>query len=118
MLVIPKQAVAVAKPQIVNRKFSLFVGSPLLKASTQPASDIYEDEGILMVDCSLHQPEITTRGYELVFPYHRPDTCRPDCRKYIAEQVQTKKVAVMYDKQQVRRSIATAVRDVPGKKRH
>ncbi|HCP02050.1 MAG TPA: leucine ABC transporter subunit substrate-binding protein LivK, partial [Pseudomonas sp.] len=43
----PKQAVAVAN-RIVNEGISFVVGH-LCSSSTQPASDIYEEEGILMI---------------------------------------------------------------------
>jgi branched-chain amino acid transport system substrate-binding protein len=43
----PKQAVAVAN-KIVNDGIQYVIGH-LCSSSTQPASDIYEDEGILMI---------------------------------------------------------------------
>ena len=43
----PKQAVTVAN-RLVNEGVSFVVGH-LCSSSTQPASDIYEDEGILMI---------------------------------------------------------------------
>lgn len=61
----PKQAVAVAN-KIVNDGAKFVVGH-LCSSSTQPASDIYEDEGILMITPAATSPEITARGYELIF---------------------------------------------------
>jgi len=52
----PKQAVAVAN-KIVGDKIAFVVGHTC-SSSTQPASDIYEDEGILMVTSSATAPEI------------------------------------------------------------
>ncbi len=107
----PKQAVAVAN-RIVNQEIQFVVGH-LCSSSTQPASDIYEDEGILMVTAASTSPEITTRGYELVFRTIGLDSLQgPTAGKYIAEQVKPKKVAVIHDKQQYGEGIATAVRDV------
>ncbi|MFO7704856.1 MAG: branched-chain amino acid ABC transporter substrate-binding protein [Halopseudomonas sp.] len=107
----PKQAVAVAN-RIVNQEIQFVVGH-LCSSSTQPASDIYEDEGILMVTAASTSPEITTRGYELVFRTIGLDSLQgPTAGKYIAEQIKPKKVAVIHDKQQYGEGIATAVRDV------
>lgn len=107
----PKQAVAVAN-RIVNEEIQYVVGH-LCSSSTQPASDIYEDEGIMMVTAASTSPEITERGYELVFRTIGLDSLQgPTAGKYIVEQVKPKKVAVIHDKQQYGEGIATAVRDV------
>lgn len=107
----PKQAVAVAN-RIVNEEIQYVVGH-LCSSSTQPASDIYEDEGILMVTAASTSPEITERGYELVFRTIGLDSLQgPTAGNYIVEQVKPKKVAVIHDKQQYGEGIATAVRDV------
>ena len=56
----PKQAVAVAN-KIVNDGIQYVIGH-LCSSSTQPASDIYEDEGILMITPGATNPELTQRG--------------------------------------------------------
>ena len=95
----PKQAVAVAN-RIVNQGISYVVGH-LCSSSTQPASDLYEEEGILMITAASTSPEITARGYELVFRTIGLDSLQgPTAGKYIAEQVKPSKVAVIHDKQQ------------------
>lgn len=107
----PKQAVAVAN-RIVNDDIQFVVGH-LCSSSTQPASDIYEDEGILMITAASTSPEITSRGYELIFRTIGLDSLQgPTAGNYIAEQVKPKKVAIVHDKQQYGEGIATAVRDV------
>ena len=107
----PKQAVAVAN-RIVNDDIQFVVGH-LCSSSTQPASDIYEDEGILMITAASTSPEITERGYELIFRTIGLDSLQgPTAGNYIAEQVKPKKVAIVHDKQQYGEGIATAVRDV------
>ena len=107
----PKQAVAVAN-RIVNEGISFVVGH-LCSSSTQPATDIYEDEGILMVTPAATSPDITSRGYELIFRTIGLDNMQgPTAGKYIVEQVKPSKVAVIHDKQQYGEGIATAVRDV------
>ena len=60
----PKQAVAVAN-KIVNDGIQYVIGH-LCSSSTQPASDIYEDEGILMITPGATNPELTQRGYQRI----------------------------------------------------
>lgn len=107
----PKQAVAVAN-RIVNEGISFVVGH-LCSSSTQPASDIYEEEGILMITAASTSPEITERGYQMIFRTIGLDSLQgPTAGNYIAQQVKPSKVAVIHDKQQYGEGIATAVRDV------
>ncbi len=105
----PKQAVTVAN-RLVNDGVRYVVGH-LCSSSTQPASDIYEDEGILMITPASTSPEVTSRGYELIFRTIGLDSMQgPVAGNYIASQ-NPEKVAVIHDKQQYGEGIATAVRD-------
>ncbi|GBL53098.1 ABC transporter substrate-binding protein [Pseudomonas citronellolis] len=105
----PKQAVAVAN-KIVNDGVKFVVGH-LCSSSTQPASDIYEDEGILMISPASTSPDITSRGYKLIFRTIGLDNMQgPTAGKFIAEHVKPKIVAVIHDKQQYGEGIATAVK--------
>ncbi|SFP10477.1 branched-chain amino acid ABC transporter substrate-binding protein [Pseudomonas borbori] len=105
----PKQAVAVAN-KIVNDEVKFVVGH-LCSSSTQPASDIYEDEGILMISPASTSPDITARGYELVFRTIGLDSLQgPTAGNFIADHVKPKAVAVIHDKQQYGEGIATAVK--------
>ncbi|TYP65016.1 branched-chain amino acid ABC transporter substrate-binding protein [Stutzerimonas stutzeri] len=111
----PKQAVAVAN-KIVNDEVSFVVGH-LCSSSTQPASDIYEDEGILMITAASTSPDITSRGYELVFRTIGLDSLQgPTAGNFIADTVRPKNVAVIHDKQQYGEGIATAVKETLEKK--
>lgn len=105
----PKQAVAVAN-KIVNDGIKFVVGH-LCSSSTQPASDIYEDEGVLMITAASTSPEITNRGYQLIFRTIGLDSLQgPTAGDFIAEHLKPKNVAVIHDKQQYGEGIATAVK--------
>lgn len=56
--------------KVVNDGIKYVIGH-LCSSSTQPASDIYEDEGILMITPAATAPELTARGYQLIL-HHRP----------------------------------------------
>ncbi|MET9607378.1 ABC transporter substrate-binding protein [Streptomyces sp. NPDC006512] len=60
-----RQAVAVAN-KIVNDGVKFVIGH-MASVTTQPASDIYEDEGVIMITPGATDPEITARGYRLIF---------------------------------------------------
>ncbi|WP_166257807.1 branched-chain amino acid ABC transporter substrate-binding protein [Marinobacter salicampi] len=105
----PKQAVTVAN-RLVNEGVQFVVGH-LCSSSTQPASDIYEDEGILMITPASTSPEITSRGYELVFRTIGLDSMQgPVAGEYLAS-LNPDRVAVIHDKQQYGEGIATAVKE-------
>lgn len=105
----PKQAVQVAN-KIVNDGVQFVVGH-LCSSSTQPASDVYEDEGVLMVTAASTSPDITTRGHKMVFRTIGLDSMQgPKAGTYIAEKVKPSKMAVIHDKQQYGEGIATAVK--------
>ncbi|OED43183.1 leucine ABC transporter subunit substrate-binding protein LivK [Endozoicomonas sp. (ex Bugula neritina AB1)] len=107
----PKQAVAVAN-KIVNDDIRYVVGH-LCSASTQPASDIYEDEGIMMITAASTSPDITTRGYNLIFRTIGLDSMQgPTAAGYIIESIKPKKMAVIHDKQQYGEGLASTVKEL------
>jgi branched-chain amino acid transport system substrate-binding protein len=105
----PKQAVTVAN-RMVNEGVRFVVGH-LCSSSTQPASDIYHDEGVLMITPASTSPEITERGHDLVFRTIGLDSMQgPVAANYLISQ-KPERVAVIHDKQQYGEGIATEVRD-------
>ncbi len=105
----PKQATAVAN-KIVNDGVQLVVGH-LCSSSTEPASDIYEDEGILMITAASTNASITEKGYQLIFRTIGLDSLQgPFAAKYIIDRVKPKNVAVIHDKQQYGEGLATSVK--------
>lgn len=104
----PKQAVAVAN-KVVNDGVKYVIGH-LCSSSTQPASDIYEDEGIIMITPAATAPELTSRGYELVLRTTGLDSDQaPTAAKFILEHVKPQRIAVIHDKQQYGEGLARSV---------
>ena len=106
----PKQAVAVAN-KIVNDGIKYVIGH-LCSSSTQPASDIYEDEGILMISPGATNPELTQRGYQHIMRTAGLDSSQgPTAAKYILETVKPQRIAIIHDKQQYGEGLARSVQD-------
>ena len=105
----PKQAVAVAN-KIVNDGIRFVVGH-LCSGSSQPASDIYDEEGILMITAASTTPELTEQGHTLIFRTIGLDTMQgPTAGDYVVNELKPKRAAVLHDKQQYGEGIATAVK--------
>ncbi len=105
----PKQATAVAN-KIVNDGIQLVVGH-LCSSSTEPASDIYEDEGILMITAASTSPTITEKGYQMIFRTIGLDSLQgPFAANHIISSVKPQRVAVIHDKQQYGEGLATSVK--------
>ncbi len=105
----PKQATAVAN-KVVNDGVQLVLGH-LCSSSTEPASDIYEDEGILMITAASTSPSITEKGYQLVFRTIGLDSLQgPFAADHIINSIKPQRVAVIHDKQQYGEGLATSVK--------
>ena len=105
----PKQAVAVAN-KIVNDGIQFVVGH-LCSGSSQPAADIYDEEGILMITAASTTPELTQKGHTLIFRTIGLDSMQgPTAGEYVVNQLKPKRAAILHDKQQYGEGIATAVK--------
>ena len=106
----PRQAVAVANK--ITHDGVKFVVGHMGSSCTQPAGDIYEDEGVLMITPGSTSPEITARGYKMTFRTIGVDSSQSSVAgDYIAAYVKPKIVAVLHDNQQYGEGIATAVKN-------
>ncbi|MCC4264302.1 branched-chain amino acid ABC transporter substrate-binding protein [Oceanimonas baumannii] len=106
----PKQAVAVAN-RVVNDGIQ-FVAGHLCSDSTLPASDVYDDEGILMVTPAATSPAITERGLEFVMRTIGLDSAQgPTAARYIVDKVKPERIAIIHDKKQYGEGLASSVRD-------
>src|SRR5690554_6395788 len=103
----PKQAVTVAS-RLVREAVQHVVGH-LCSSPTQPASDIYEDEGILMITPASTRRDSTHRGYELIFGTIGVHNMQgPVAGNYIASEGPARETVVHYN-QQYGEGIAAAV---------
>ncbi|MBR9829078.1 MAG: branched-chain amino acid ABC transporter substrate-binding protein [Oceanospirillales bacterium] len=110
----PKQAVAVAN-RIVNDEIRHVIGH-LCSSSTEPASDIYEEEGVMMITAASTSPSITEKGYELIFRTIGLDSLQGKlAADHIINRVKPRNLAVIHDKQQYGEGLATTVRDLLAK---
>ncbi|MCL2891913.1 branched-chain amino acid ABC transporter substrate-binding protein [Brenneria tiliae] len=106
----PKQAVAVAN-KVINDGIRYVIGH-LCSSSTQPASDIYEEEGVIMITPAATNADLTTRGYNLVLRTTGLDSDQgPTAAKYILETIKPQRIAVVHDKQQYGEGLARSVQD-------
>ncbi|WP_039057770.1 high-affinity branched-chain amino acid ABC transporter substrate-binding protein LivK [Enterobacter sp. Bisph1] len=106
----PNQAVAVAN-KIANDGVKYVIGH-LCSSSTQPASDIYEEEGVLMITPGATNPELTQRGYQYIMRTAGLDSAQgPTAAKYILNNVKPQRIAIIHDKQQYGEGLARAVQE-------
>ncbi|MDX6916922.1 branched-chain amino acid ABC transporter substrate-binding protein [Pectobacterium carotovorum] len=106
----PKQAVAVAN-KVINDGIRYVIGH-LCSSSTQPASDIYEEEGVIMITPAATNADLTTRGYKMVLRTTGLDSDQgPTAAKYIVETIKPQRIAVVHDKQQYGEGLARSVQD-------
>ncbi|KAA8998552.1 branched-chain amino acid ABC transporter substrate-binding protein [Affinibrenneria salicis] len=106
----PKQAVAVAN-KVISDGIRYVIGH-LCSSSTQPASDIYEDEGVIMITPAATNADLTTRGYELILRTTGLDSDQgPTAAHYILGAIKPQRIAVVHDRQQYGEGLARSVQD-------
>jgi branched-chain amino acid transport system substrate-binding protein len=93
----PKQAVAVAN-QFVN-KGVVFVAGHFCSGSSIPASQVYNEEGILQISPASTNPKLTEQGFDNVFrTCGRDDQQGTFAGNYVVDQHVGTKIAVLHDK--------------------
>lgn len=107
----PKQGPVVAN-RVINEGINYVIGH-VCSGATIAATEIYDDEGVVMISPSATAPAVTEgKGYETIFrTIGRDDQQGPAAAKVIIEQIKPKKVAVLHDKQSYGQGIASSVKD-------
>lgn len=94
----PKQAVAVANRFVDQDKVQAVVGH-FCSSSTIPASEIYNDAGILTVTPSSTNPIVTDRGFNTMFrTCGRDDQQAVVAGSFILDTLKIDKIALVHDK--------------------
>ncbi|MBB5214238.1 branched-chain amino acid ABC transporter substrate-binding protein [Parapusillimonas granuli] len=106
----PKQGPVVAN-RVVNDKIHYVVGH-VCSGATIAATDIYNNEGVLMVTPSATSPAVTDgKNYDMILrTIGRDDQQGPAAAKFIIEKIKPKQVAVLHDKQSYGQGIASSVK--------
>jgi branched-chain amino acid transport system substrate-binding protein len=98
--------------RVVNDNIHYVVGH-VCSGATIAATDIYNNNGVLMISPSATSPLVTDgKNYDMIFrTIGRDDQQGPVAGKFIAEKIKPKRVAVLHDKQSYGQGIATAVKN-------
>ncbi|MCW8276370.1 ABC transporter substrate-binding protein [Pseudomonas sp. PCH199] len=105
----PKQAVTVAK-DLTNQKVAGVVGH-FCSSSTIPASEIYDEAGIITITPGSTNPKVTERGLSAMFRMcGRDDQQGIVAGDYIVDVLKGKKVAVLHDKDTYGQGLADATK--------
>lgn len=111
----PKQAVAVAN-RIVDKDKVVAVVGHFCSAATIPASEVYDDAGVLMITPASTNPQVTDRGLPTIMRMcGRDDQQGSVAGNFIASQLKAKKVAVIHDKTTYGMGLADATRNTLNK---
>ncbi|WP_017901635.1 branched-chain amino acid ABC transporter substrate-binding protein [Pseudomonas asplenii] len=105
----PKQAVTVAK-DLTNKKVAGVVGH-FCSSSTIPASEVYDEAGIIAITPGSTNPQVTERGLSAMFRMcGRDDQQGIVAGDYIVDVLKGKKVAVIHDKDTYGQGLADATK--------
>lgn len=103
----PKNAVSAAN-QVVSRGIKFVLGH-LCSGASIAASDVYNDEGVLALTASATAPELTERGYPLIFRANgRDDQQGVVGGQFVADKFKDKRIAIIDDRQVYGQGLARA----------
>ncbi len=108
----PKQAVAVANRLVDQDKVIAVVGH-FCSSSTIPASEVYDEAGIIAITPGSTNPQVTERGMTLRGMFRmcgRDDQQGVVAGDYIVDVLKAKKVAVIHDKDTYGQGLADATK--------
>ena len=101
----PKQAVAVAN-QLANKKVK-FVAGHYCSGSSIPASEVYQEEGMLQISPASTNPLFTDRGLSNIFRLcGRDDQQGAVAGNFMADKFPGAKIAIVHDKQSYSKGLA------------
>ncbi|MES2818550.1 MAG: branched-chain amino acid ABC transporter substrate-binding protein [Pseudomonadota bacterium] len=106
----PKQAVAVANRLVDSDKAVAVIGH-FCSSSTIPASEVYDDAGILSITPASTNPTVTERGLSAQFRIcGRDDQQGVVAGDYIVDTLKATKVAIIHDKDTYGQGLADATK--------
>lgn len=107
----PKQAVSVANQLSVEGV--VFVAGHLCSGASMPASEVYYDEGVIMMSPASTTPDLTERGMENIFRTSgRDDAQGQVAGDYIAKHYADKRIGILNDKSTYTKGLADEVQKV------
>ncbi len=106
----PKQAVAVANRFVDQDKVQAVIGH-FCSSSTMPASEIYNDAGIIEIAPASTNPMVTERGFENVFRgCGRDDQQAVVAGAFLLDTLKRDKIALVHDKDTYGQGLVDAVK--------
>lgn len=105
----PKQAVSVAN-QFASRGV-IFVAGHYCSSTSIPASDVYQQEGMVEISPASTNPALTERGLSNIFRMcGRDDQQGPAAAAFIAKHFAGKRIAIVHDNQAYSKGLADATK--------
>ncbi len=106
----PKQALAVANRLVDSDEVSAVIGH-FCSSSTIPASEVYDDAGLLVITPGSTNPQVTERGLSGMFRIcGRDDQQGVIAGNYIVDELKATKVAIIHDKDTYGQGLADATK--------
>ncbi|MGF6695370.1 branched-chain amino acid transport system substrate-binding protein [Metapseudomonas resinovorans] len=106
----PKQAVSVAN-RLVDQDKAIAVVGHFCSSSTIPASEVYDEAGVIVITPGSTNPRVTERGLSGMFRMcGRDDQQGIVAGDYIVDQLKATKVAIIHDKDTYGQGLADATK--------